>query len=226
MSALLLGSISTVADTSELQRQAFNQAFAEHGLDWRWDRDDYRAMLATSGGQGRIAGYARSRGQDVDAQAIHETKSKIFRDSLATAGLTPRPGVTGAIRDAKAAGWKVGFVTTTARGNVTALLEALSPQLQAGDFDLITDSSDVAQPKPDPAAYALALRTLGEVADDCIAVEDNVGGVQAAAAAGVPCAAFPNQNTSQHDFAAAAGVVSQLDLADLRRVARAQRETA
>ena len=40
MPAILFGSISTVADTSELQREAFNQAFAEHGLDWRWDRDD------------------------------------------------------------------------------------------------------------------------------------------------------------------------------------------
>jgi hypothetical protein len=37
---ILFGSISTVADTSELQREAFNAAFAEHGLDWRWDPDD------------------------------------------------------------------------------------------------------------------------------------------------------------------------------------------
>ena len=226
MSALLLGSISTVADTSELQRQAFNRAFAEHGVGWEWDQEDYRSMLATSGGQDRIASYARARGQKVDAAALHETKSKIFRDSLATAGLTPRPGVVETIRDAKAAGWKTGLVTTTSRGNVTALLDALSPQVQAGDFDIITDVSGVAQPKPDPAVYELALRTLGQVADDCIAVEDNVGGVQAAVAAGVPCAAFPNQNTSQHDFSAAAGVVSQLNLADLQRVSRGQRETA
>jgi len=226
MSALLLGSISTIADTSELQRQAFNQAFAEHGLDWRWDQEDYRAMLAGSGGQGRIAEYARARGQDVDARAVHETKSKIFRDSLATAGLVPRPGVAATVRDARSAGWKVGLVTTTSRGNVTALLDALSPEVQARDFDVITDVSDVAQPKPDPAIYRLALQRLGEAAGNCIAVEDNVGGVQAAVAAGVPCAAFPNQNTSQHDFSAAAGVVSQLDVADLQRVARASQETA
>ena len=33
MSSVLFGSISTVADTSEVQRQAFNRAFAEHGLE-------------------------------------------------------------------------------------------------------------------------------------------------------------------------------------------------
>ena len=53
MPALLLGSISTVADTSERQRQAFNQAFEAHGLDWRWDQDQYRSMLSRSGGQAR-----------------------------------------------------------------------------------------------------------------------------------------------------------------------------
>jgi len=213
MSALLLGSISTVADTSELQRQAFNQAFAEHGLGWRWDRDDYRAMLASSGGQARIAGYARSRGQDVDPKAVHETKSRIFRDSLATAGLEPRLGVVSAIQDARSAGWKVGLVTTTSRDNVAAMLEALSPQVRAADFDIITDSSDAGQPKPDPAAYAFALQALGEKAGDCIAVEDNVGGVQAAADAGVPCVAFPNENTGGLDFAGAADRVSRLDFA-------------
>lgn len=41
LSALLFGSISTIADTSERQRHAFNEAFAEHGLDWQWDRDEY-----------------------------------------------------------------------------------------------------------------------------------------------------------------------------------------
>src|SRR6202012_5453641 len=87
MPALVVGSISTVADTSELQRQAFNQAFAAHGLDWRWDQDQYRAMLSGNGGQARIAGYAQSRGQTVDAKAIHETKSRIFQEELAKGGL-------------------------------------------------------------------------------------------------------------------------------------------
>jgi hypothetical protein len=103
MPALLLGSISTVADTSELQRQAFNQAFETHGLNWRWDQDQYRAMLSTSGGQARIAEYAQSLGQTVDAKAVHETKSRIFQDRLAQGGLAPRPGVVDSGRPSQTA---------------------------------------------------------------------------------------------------------------------------
>ncbi len=219
MSALLLGSISTVADTSERQRQAFNQAFKEHGLDWQWDQDQYRAMLASSGGQARIAEYAQSLGQDVDAKAVHETKSRIFQDNLAQGNLAPRPGVVESIKDAKSQGWKVGLVTTTSPENISALLAALSPQVQAQDFDLIVDSSSVQTPKPDQAAYLFALERLGETPDACVAVEDNVGGVQAAAAAGVACVAFPNENTASGDFAVAQRRVDRLDAAELLELA-------
>jgi HAD superfamily hydrolase (TIGR01509 family) len=215
MPALLLGSISTVADTSERQRQAFNQAFEAHGLDWRWDQDQYRAMLSKSGGQARIAEYAQSLGLTVDAKAVHETKSRIFQDSLAKGDLAPRPGVVDAIKGAKSNGWKVGLVTTTSPGNVSALLSALSPQVQAQDFDIIVDASSVAQPKPDRAAYAFALEHLHETPGDCVAVEDNVAGVQAAVAAGVACVAFPNENTAADDFTAARRRVDRLDAVEL-----------
>jgi HAD superfamily hydrolase (TIGR01509 family) len=219
MPALLLGSISTIADTSELQRQSFNQAFEAHGLDWRWDQDQYRAMLSKNGGQARIAEYAQSLGQNVDAKAVHETKSRIFQDNLAQGDLAPRPGVVDSIKGAKSNGWKVGLVTTTSAGNISALLGALSPHVQAQDFDLIVDASSVQQPKPDKAAYAFALEHLRELPGDCIAVEDNVGGVQAAVAAGVACIAFPNENTAQDDFAAARRRVDRLDTAELLEMA-------
>jgi HAD superfamily hydrolase (TIGR01509 family) len=215
MPALLLGSISTVADTSELQRQAFNQAFEAHGLDWRWDRDQYQAMLSKSGGQARIADYAQSLGQTVDAKAVHETKSRIFQENLAKGGLAPRPGVVESIERVKRSGWKVGLVTTTSPANVSALLDALSPQLAASDFDVIVDAASVEQPKPDAAAYVFALQNLGQVPGECVAVEDNAGGFRAALAAGVPCIAFPNENTLSDDFTGARRRVDRLDAAEL-----------
>lgn len=215
MTALLLGSISTLADTSELQRDAFNRAFAEHGLDWRWDRDDYRATLDRAGGRDRIAAYAQERGEQVDADAVHATKSAMFQESLAAADLSPRPGVVDTIAAAKRAGHHVGLVTTTARASLEALFTALAPSLAEGDFDVVVDVSQVDAPKPDTAAYTHALTTLGEHPRACIAVEDNPDGVRAAAGAGVACVAFPNENTEGLEFPPEARRVDHLDPADL-----------
>ena len=83
-SALLFGSIGTLADTSELQRQAFNQAFKRHELDWYWSREDYTQMLKKSGGRQRIEDYAQKKGTVVDAQVIHRDKSEIFQQLMKT----------------------------------------------------------------------------------------------------------------------------------------------
>lgn len=216
MSAVLFGSISTVADTSELQRRAFNEAFAAHGLDWSWDRDDYSAMLATSGGSDRVQAYAEARGADVDAAAVHATKSALFQQYLSTESVSARPGVVDTIEAAHRDGMKIGLVTTTSPGNVAALSAALMGSVDIAGFDVVVDSSTVQRPKPDAAAYTFALESLGENAADCVAIEDNVGGVLSAASAGVTCVAFPNENTAGHAFEQAAGRVDRLDLTELR----------
>jgi HAD superfamily hydrolase (TIGR01509 family) len=218
MSAILFGSISTVADTSELQRLAFNQAFRAHGLDWVWEREDYQARLARSGGEARIAEYARSRGETVDASAVHASKSRIFQTDLATARLEPRPGVLDTIAAAKRQGWKLGLVTTTSPENVSALLDALTPEVRREDFDVIVDSSRVDAPKPDPAAYAVALAHLGETSEHSIAIEDNPDGVHSAVAAGLRCVAFPNENTAGADLSGAEQRVDHLDASVLNQL--------
>ncbi|CAN5545268.1 HAD family hydrolase [soil metagenome] len=211
MPSVLFGSISTLADTSELQRQSFNEAFAEHGTGWTWERAEYAALLASSGGQDRVAEYAASRGESVDAAAVHATKSRLFQEKLGQGGLTPRPGVVETIAAAKAQGMTVGLVTTTSGANVAGLLAALEPHVGAGTFDVVVDADSVAAAKPAPDAYTYAVAELAEAAGGCVAIEDNVGGVQAAGAAGLTCIAFPNANTAGHDFTPARAVVAALD---------------
>lgn len=211
MSAVFFGSISTLADTSELQRKAFNEAFAASGLDWEWSRDDYVSMLGSNGGAQRIQEYATSRGQEVDAAAVHAQKSEIFQRLLGDSPISPRPGVADTIAEAKSHDHKVGFVTTTSSGNINALLSALEPDISADVFDLIVDRDSVSSAKPDAAAYEFALEQLGEDADSVVAIEDNVGGVASATAAGIRCIAFPNANTGGGDFGAATQTVESLD---------------
>lgn len=220
MPALLFGSIGSIADTSELQREAFNSAFAEHGLDWNWDQDTYRELLASSGGEARIATQAKERGEDVDAGAVHRTKSETFRRLLGERPVSLRDGVADAVAGAKADGFKVGLVTTTAAENVTALLDAVDG-LDRGDFDLVLDTSDAESPKPDPSIYALALERLDLDPGSAVAVEDNVGGVESAHAARLAVVAFPGENNAGHDFGTADRVVEKLDFSELSALTKA-----
>ena len=58
MKAVLFGSIGTLIETSDIQRESFNQAFKEAGLDWYWDQEDYTKLLKKSGGTKRIEDFA------------------------------------------------------------------------------------------------------------------------------------------------------------------------
>ena len=134
---------------------------------------------------------------------MHEAKSEIFRTKLATIPVRPRAGVADSVAAAREAGWQVGLVTTTSPENVSGVLDALEGHLGRENFDVVVDASLVEQTKPAPDAYRYALDKLGVSAADSVAVEDNVGGVQSAEAAGLTCVAFPNENTVLHDFGTA-----------------------
>lgn len=211
MPAILFGSIGTLAETSELQRRAFNLAFKAHGLDWDWQREAYRKLLVYSGGEQRIAAWAiQQKEQKVDAHAIHATKSEIYQKLLSGTGLSPRSGVLEVIRAAKQQGIAVGLVSATSVENVNQLIAALHPHLEADDFALLTNSTLFARRKPEPDAYLFALQKLGLQASECIAIEDNADGLASATAAGIQCIAFPGENTEQHDYSAAVALTHHL----------------
>jgi HAD superfamily hydrolase (TIGR01509 family) len=219
MTAILFGSIGTIADTSEIQRRSYNEAFAAHGLDWDWDRQAYIAMLDRNGGVERIEGYAAARGEVVDAQAVHQTKSERFQQTLVETPPPLREGVADVIRQARAARTPVGLVTTTSAENVRAVLGLLGSGVSEV-MSVVVDRRHVDRPKPDPQAYAVALEQLGVDATSCLAIEDNPGGIAAAVGAGVPCVAFPNANTATLDFDGAVQRVTALDYDDLMALGR------
>ena len=142
MSAILFGSISTLADTSELQRRAFNEAFAAHDLDWNWSRDDYRSMLASNGGADRIAEYAQSARASTSTPPPSTPRSReIFQQLLGDVGLTPRPGVVDTIDAAKANGLKVGLRDHHVAGQHRRAAGRAEPGRQRPrSFDVIVDA--------------------------------------------------------------------------------------
>ena len=164
MPALLFGSISALADTSELQRAAFNEAFHQHGLSWDWQQDEYRELLTQQRRprpDRRVRPRTR-RGGRRDRRARDEVRD-LPHQAERRSRVRPRPGVAESVAAARAAGWQVGLVTTTSPENVTGVLDALEGHLGRENFDVVVDASLVEQPKPAPDAYRYALDKLGVV---------------------------------------------------------------
>lgn len=198
--AVLFGSIGTLVETSEIQRRAFNLAFAAHGLDWEWDQTLYARMLQSSGGAARIAAHAQEVGVDVDADMLHATKVALFTKALGMKGLSPRDGVVEVMSAATSAGIPVGLASSTGSAQSAAVIDATGGAISAQDFAFIGDSGMVESGKPAPDIYHAALDALGVAAADVIAIEDSPTSAAAALAAGVTTFATPGALHAGHAF--------------------------
>ncbi|NBB98228.1 MAG: HAD-IA family hydrolase [Alphaproteobacteria bacterium] len=212
MKALIFGSIGTLAETSHLQRKAFNDAFAAHGLNWNWDEDTYATLLRRAGGRDRIARFAQAQGETVDAASLHKLKSRLFQQALAR-GVSLRPGVAETLALARARGWRLALATSTSAANVDAVLSATG--LTRADFATVLDATHALPAKPAPDVFHAALAALDLQAQDALAIEDNPDGFHAARAAGLACLAVPGALHATADFSGAYARQTTLDLSGI-----------
>lgn len=195
MQALLWDVDGTLAETErDGHRVAFNLAFESEGLPWRWDEARYGDLLVVTGGRERLLADMATRTdapptlpeREALARRLHAEKNRRYAQIVAAGALPLRPGVQRLIEEAAQAGLHQAIVTTTSRVNVDALLRAHLGPGWARLFAAVVCGEDVQRKKPDPEAYALALRQLGLGPLQALAVEDSPGGVAAARAADVP----------------------------------------
>ena len=217
IAALQFGSIGSIAETSDVQRRAYNQALREAGLDWVWDRDTYADLLEQSGGKERLAMLSAATGGKLtpsQIDAVHARKTEIACAELVANGLTLRPGVGELIALAKQRGIRLGFVTTTYQANIDAIFAAAGDALSASDFDYIVARDAVTNGKPAPDAYLVTLAAMGVTASDALAIEDTAVSVMSAKRAGITTIATPGAITAGQDFWQADLVVAELAGAD------------
>ena len=214
-SALLLGSIGVLVETSDLQRRAFNTAFEENELIWHWDDATYRALLKVPGGKARLSHFASQQGVDVDVDALYEAKLNAFETVLSN-GITLRPGIANLISEAQRLGIKLGFVTSTDPRQVAAVLKGLQSQVDPSVFDFIGDRTIAARTKPAPDIYNEALRQLDVAPDAALAIEDTPESAQSAVSAGIQTLAYPGTFAAGRSFAPEVAVTDTVHVSLLR----------
>jgi len=189
MKALFFGSIGVIAETSELQRQAYNAAFTASGLDWYWSVANYCEMLRNPGGRGRIASFSNGVLSPDEVAIIHAKKEVVFNEYIQN-GITPRPGVVDCISKCKETGIRLGLITTTTQHNISNLSAALKDSIDFTDFELITTKDDVAAEKPSGDVYRYALEQFRLQPNEVIAVEDTEVNQSAALQEDILCYLF------------------------------------
>ena len=86
-----------------------------------------------------------------------------------------------ALSKLKAEGYKIAVCSNSVRQSVETMMQfsALEPYL-----DLLISNEDVSKGKPDPEMYIQAMSTLEVKPEECLILEDNDHGIQAAIASG------------------------------------------
>lgn len=221
LKALIFDVDGTLAETEEVHRQAFNETFAAQGLDWHWSKEDYRTLLHTTGGKERMVKQREDLGSgpsDAQIADLHKAKTQRYVEIIASGQVSLLPGVAELISRARSAGLRLAIATTTSRANVEALIAATLRKPAGEIFEVIAAGDDVAQKKPAPDVYLLALQGLGLPPAACLAFEDSRPGLAAAKAAGLRVVLTPSEYTRGDDFSAADWLIPDLTAAATKAI--------
>jgi len=108
--------------------------------------------------------------------------------------LQPMPGAVEFVRGCRELGFKTALATSTDYIKMMANLKeiGLVPADGPGEvfFDALVNGLDVQRKKPFPDIFLEAARRINIAPEYCWVVEDSVGGIQAAKAAGMRCLAL------------------------------------
>jgi beta-phosphoglucomutase-like phosphatase (HAD superfamily) len=209
MKALIFDVDGTLAETEELgHRPAFNRAFEEAGLQWRWDAATYAQLLKVTGGKERIAAWCRDADPVALARAdfaawvaqLHAAKTRHYAALLQGGGIALRPGVDRLVQQARRAGLALAIATTTAEANVHELLAATWGPASRAWFAAIGAGDVVPHKKPAPDIYLHVLQQLGLAAHEALALEDSAVGAHSALAAGLPVVVTRSRYTVDDDM--------------------------
>lgn len=218
LKALIFDVDGTLGETEPIHKEAFNGAFADLGLHWRWDDEIFQELMDIPGGGSRLQHYVqkyrpgeleRVEREGLFAE-IHRCKTRLFGRLLEDSGTSLRLGVGRLITDARSAGLKLAVCTTSQLQTFEILIINALGFEAISWFKAVVSGDDVKQKKPHPEGYLKVLRQLRLRADEAVVIEDSERGVAAARAAGIPVIAVPNDLTRNQDFTGARIVLSDL----------------
>jgi HAD superfamily hydrolase (TIGR01509 family) len=167
-----------------------------------------------------LQAICRDRGVDLDRETLRLTldrKASLYQKLLQNQ-YPLFPGVVDFIRKS-ALRYPLALASGARRDEIETTLVATR---LIGYFSVIVGAEDFSRGKPNPESYLLALERLNSALDgkhspihphECLVIEDSVGGVRGAQAAGMKCLAVSNTYPVE-SLRAANRIIASLEEAD------------
>jgi len=183
-----------LVETESIHIRAFEEFMRRKGLK---PSPGYAATLVGLPVEHNIEGMKRDFGLQGDTAALARQRNAIYLEVLGKSEVVPLPCVGELLSFAAKRGLKRAVCSSSEGAQLKAvlprLLSALGKSAAPEDFfDTVTSGDGIANLKPAPDVYLRCAGALGIEPPECLALEDSLVGVQAAAAAGMPVVAVPN----------------------------------
>lgn len=191
-------------------------------LAWRRLYGEYGGTLEVSTWQHAV-GYdgrlnpremlERQVGRELDWSLLVPRKQQYHVEQIKQ--LPPLPGVIPLMQGCRDAGIRIGVASNSSSQWVKEGLDRVDLMQYV---DAYATRDEVANPKPLPDVYQLALHKLGAAPERTVAFEDSEPGVRSAKAAGLYVIAVPNEFTRLQDLSSADRIESTLEEIDVDQV--------
>lgn len=186
MKAAIFDMDGLLIDSEPLWRRAEREVFAKVGLTLT--DDDCRRTTGLRADEVVRFWYERHPWEGPGRDEVHNQLLGRVTDLIRTEGRA-MAGVHPALEGVRGAGFRLALASSSPVELIEVVLETLELE---GVFEVCSSGADEKRGKPDPAVYLTTISALGGPAEDCVAFEDSVAGVQAAKAAGIFAIAVPD----------------------------------
>ncbi|NOX73178.1 MAG: HAD hydrolase-like protein [Alphaproteobacteria bacterium] len=207
----------TIAETADVKRAAFNQAFAELGLDWVWGRAAFAQILTNALPGAEVEFYALLRNPAMFNRLernglldeIPKRQQQIYFNLLEAGAAPLRPGVARLMGEIASSGVKLAICSTGPRLEYETLLFNRFG-LEIVDALSVAVSGEDLQGASPVQAYRTCVANLGLPPGDIAVIENSAQGAAAAASLGMAVIATPSLYTMGQKFPGARVVISDL----------------
>ena len=177
--AVLFDMDGVLIDARDWHYEALNRALDLFGM--AINLDSHLASFDGLPTRRKLQVLTKSRGLPAGLHDFLNELKQTYTYEIMTARCKPTFNVQMALSRLARDGYRMAVCSNSIRRTVVSMMEMadLAPYLE-----VMLSNEDVTRSKPDPEIYLAAMARLGLRADECVIVEDNDNGIEAARASG------------------------------------------